>query len=64
MIESFNSQLRKFTNGKASFPNKDSAMKALYLRTMDIIKKWTKPIANWGIKRGKPDILWGTGWDK
>ena len=64
MIESFNSQLRKVTNGKASFPNKDAAMKALYLRTMDIIEKWKKPIANWGIIRGKLDILWGTEWDQ
>ena len=64
MIESFNSQLRKVTNGKASFPNKDSAMKALYLRTMDIIEKWNKPISNWGVIRGKLDILWGIGWDQ
>ena len=64
MIDSFNSQLRKVTNGKASFPNKDSAMKALYLRTMDIIEKWKKPISNWGVIRGKLDILWGIGWDQ
>lgn len=63
MIESFNSQLRKVTNGKGAFPNKQAAMKILYLRTMDIQKKWKMPIPNWGVIRGKLDILWGFGWD-
>lgn len=63
MIESFNSQLRKVTNGKGAFPNKQAAMKILYLRTMDIMKKWANPISNWGIIRGKLDLLWGAGWD-
>lgn len=36
-------------------------MKILYLRTMDIMKKWANPISNRGIIRGKPDLLWGAG---
>ena len=64
MIENFNSQLRKVTDGKGSFPNKQSAMKILYLRTMDIQKKWKMPIPNWGVIRGKLDIIWGFGWDE
>ncbi len=63
MIESFNSQLRKVTNGKGSFPSKQAAMKILYLRTMDIQKKWKMPIQNWGVIRGKLDIIWGFNWD-
>ena len=63
MIESFNSQLRKVTNGKGAFPNKQSAMKILYLRTMDIQKKWKMPVQNWGVIRGKLDIIWGFDWD-
>ena len=62
-IESFNSQLRKVTNGKGAFPNKQAAMKILYLRTMDVIKKWTVAIPNWGNIREQLDILWGTGWE-
>ena len=64
MIESFNSALRKVTNGKASFPNTESVMKILYLRTLDITKKWTMPYPNWSIIRGKLNLLWGDDWDK
>lgn len=56
-IESFNSALRKVTNGKASFPNDNAVYKILFLRTMDIVKKWTKPISGWAVIRGKLDIV-------
>lgn len=62
-IESFNSALRKVTNRKAAFPNEMAAMKILYLRTIDVAKKWTMPYPNWGLIRGKLDLLWGNGWD-
>jgi len=61
-IESFNSALRKVTNRKASFPNDSSVFKILYLRMLDIVKKWTKPISGWAIVRGKLDIVL-PGWD-
>lgn len=63
-IESFNSALRKVTNGKAAFPNTMSVMKILYLRTLDIVAKWTVPYSNWSVIRSKLDILWGFDWDK
>lgn len=63
MIETFNSALRKVTNRKAAFPNDNSVFKILFLRTMDIAKKWTKPIANWALIRGKLDIVLEKGWD-
>ena len=62
-IESFNSALRKVTDRKAAFPNETAVMKILYLRTLDVVKKWTMPYPNWSIIRGKLDLLWGTGWD-
>ena len=62
-IESFNSSLRKVTDRKAAFPNEMAVMKILYLRTRDVIKKWTMPYPNWGVIRGKLDFLWGCGWD-
>ena len=61
-IEGFNSALRKVTNRKAAFPNNNSVLKILYLRTMDIAKKWTKPLPNWAIVRGQLDIVL-PGWD-
>lgn len=48
-IESANSALRKVTRGKGSFPSKESVMKVLYLRVVDLEKKWSKGTANWNI---------------
>ena len=61
-IEGFNSALRKVTNRKAAFPNDNSVFKILYLRTMDIAKKWGKPLSGWAIVRGQLDIVL-PGWD-
>lgn len=46
-IESVNSALRKVTNGKGMFMNKESLSKVLYLRMTDLEKKWAKGIQNW-----------------
>ena len=62
-IESFNSALRKVTDRKAAFPNEMAVMKILYLRTQDVVKKWTMPYPNWGVIRGMLDLFWGHGWD-
>jgi len=52
MIEAFNSALRKVTNWKVAFPNDLSILKILYLRALDIMKKWTMPVQNWALIRG------------
>ena len=62
-IESFNSALRKVTDRKAAFPNEMAVMKILYLRTLDVVKKWKMPYPNWSLIRWKLDFLWGMGWD-
>jgi transposase-like protein len=46
-IESLNSQLRKVTKNKRSFPSDDAVFKTLYLAIEYITKKWTMPIQNW-----------------
>jgi len=61
-IEAFNSALRKVTNRKAAFPNDNAVFKILYLRTMDIVEKWVKPLPGWAIVRGQLDIVL-PGWD-
>ena len=61
-IEAFNSALRKVTNRKAAFPNDNAVFKILYLRTMDIERKWGKPVSGWAIVRGQLDIVM-PGWD-
>jgi putative transposase len=47
-LEGFNRQLRKVTKTKSVFPTDDALRKSLYLATMDILKKWTMPVADWG----------------
>lgn len=46
-IELLNSQLRKVTKNKRSFPSDDAVFKTLYLAIEYITKKWTMPIQNW-----------------
>ncbi|MFD1955329.1 IS256 family transposase [Paenibacillus thailandensis] len=48
MIESYHRQLRKVTKGKSIFPNDESLLKMLYLATMDVLRKWTGRVQNWG----------------
>ena len=49
IIESYHRQLRKVTKPKSVFPTDDSLLKILYLITVDITKKWTGRIQNWGL---------------
>ena len=48
-IESLNSQLRKVTKNKRTFPNDTSVFKTLFLAINYITKKWTMPIQNWNM---------------
>lgn len=52
-IESVNSSLRKVTK-KGSFPNEDSVYKALYLRIVELEKKWQgRTVQNWAMVRNQ-----------
>jgi transposase-like protein len=55
-IESLNSQYRKLNNSRSVFPSDDALKKALYLSTMQITKKWTTKIRNWGMIYGELSI--------
>ncbi|MCK4301269.1 MAG: IS256 family transposase [candidate division Zixibacteria bacterium] len=46
-IESMNSQLRKVTRNRGSFPTADSVRKVIYLALQRISKKWKRPIKDW-----------------
>ncbi|NTZ16374.1 IS256 family transposase [Paenibacillus sp. JMULE4] len=48
MIESYHRQLRKVTKGKSIFPSDEALLKMLYLVTMDVTRKWTGRVQNWG----------------
>ena len=47
VIESFNSNLRKYTQNKKVFPNDDSALKSIWLAMQQINPKWQKKRFNW-----------------
>jgi putative transposase len=49
IIENMNGKIRKYTKNKLSFPNDDAIKKTVYLSLMEIQKKWSYPINNWGI---------------
>ena len=46
-IENFNRQLRKVTKTKSAFVSDDALMKILYLATLNITERWTKPLDHW-----------------
>ena len=57
-IESLNSCYRRLNKQRSVFPSSQSLMKALYLGTFEIAKKWTMPIRSWGKVRGELDIMY------
>ena len=52
-IESLNSCYRRLNKQRSVFPSPQALMKALYLSTFEVTKKWTQPIRNWGQVRGE-----------
>ncbi len=49
LIENLNGKIRKYTKSKISFPSDDALWKTVYLSLIEIEKKWTQPIHNWGL---------------
>lgn len=47
IIESINSVIRKFTKNRKQYPNRDSALKLIYMAIREAAKKWTMPIPKW-----------------
>jgi len=56
VIESLNSQYRKLNSTRSVFPSDEALKKALYLSTLQITKKWTMKIHNWGMISGELSI--------
>ena len=46
-IESLNSGYRRLNKQRSVFPSDTALLKALYLATHEITKKWTMPLRNW-----------------
>ena len=47
VIESVNSVIRKFTRNRKQYPNRESALKLIYMAIHEASKKWTMPIPKW-----------------
>lgn len=47
-VEGYHRQLRKVTKTKTAYPSDDALRKIVYLATMDLSKKWTMPVKDWG----------------
>lgn len=47
--ESASFKIRKYTKNKLSFPTDEAVQKFVFLAIREATKKWSKPIANWGI---------------
>jgi transposase-like protein len=57
-IESLNSSYRRLNRQRSVFPEPPALLKSLYLATIEVTKKWTVPIRNWGKIRGELSIMY------
>ena len=57
-IESLNSGYRRLNKQRSVFPSDTALLKALYLATHEIAKKWTMPLRNWGRVWGELEIMY------
>jgi transposase-like protein len=48
-IENLNRGIRKYIKTKVQFPDDQAAEKAVYLAIINIEKKWSMPLQNWGL---------------
>lgn len=58
-IESLNSSYRRLNKGRSIFPTDNALLKALYLATVRITKKWTMAQRDWGKIIGELKIMAG-----
>ena len=57
-IESLNSTYRKLNRQRSVFPSDTALLKALYLATFEVTKKWTMSIRNWVQVYGELSIMY------
>ena len=58
-IEGMHRQIRKVTKTKGAFTSDMALLKLVYLAVMDISKKWTMPLRNWGLAMSQLYIKFG-----
>jgi putative transposase len=63
LIENINGKIRKYTKNKMAFPTDDALKKSVYLALMQVTKKWTAPIHNWGLILNQFLTIFENLWD-
>ena len=63
-IESLNSSYKRLNRQRSVFPSDTALLKALYLATFEVTKKWTLPLRNWGKVYGELSIMYGDRLEK
>lgn len=58
-IESVNSTYKKLNRQRSVFPSPTALMKSLYLSTMQVTRRWSQPLRNWGSVYGEFCIMYG-----
>ena len=56
-----NSGYRRLNKQRSVFPSDTALLKALYLATQEISKKWTMPLRDWGKVLGELEIMYPEG---
>jgi len=57
-IESLNSGYRRLNRQRSVFPSSGALLKALYLATHELTKKWTLPVRGWGRVHAELSIMY------
>jgi transposase-like protein len=56
-IEGFHRQIRKYTKTKGAFTSENALFKLVFSAIVNIEKKWSQPIQNWGLIISQLDIF-------
>ena len=56
-IERLNSGYRRLNRARSVFPSSNALLKALYLATFELTKKWTLPLRNWSTVYSELSIM-------
>ncbi len=59
IIEGFHRQVRKVTKTKGAFTSDMALLKLIYLATMNVVEKWSKPITNWAVIASQLQMIFG-----
>ena len=57
-IESLNSTYKRLNSQRTVFPSDKALLKSLYLATLQVTKKWTQPMRNWGKVYGEFSVMY------